>query len=344
MLGTTVTFLLQKAWFASKGQHLLSCHFPEATPGPSNWGPKRKKTGSASLISLFQNTCFNWPVCDKKLNCFLRWSTFVWAFRPKGDEEAVLGHTSVLVSAEACWILGSMTQAGWEQAVHHKSDSQLGLSTLIFTLTKADLLTAGQPQYRLSSVLQEGVVSDIGKAFVCLFGILFLKQSQNIRQALLCLSSPFSSKDLCKVILNTSSTSFFTALISYQGRLIDSAPLKSALWERSAVRSEELTFLPMIAGMFISADGPDKTGLLLFYGFSKQKNTICNDLGDREQIQERIFYMYLVICRGSWTRLRKRFYKATVFLFFQCDLPKNRNKWSVEFGESKIPVSKRSRD
>ena len=152
--------------------------------------------------------------------------------------------------------------------------------------------------------------------FVCLFGILFLKQSQNIRQALLCLSSSFSSKDLCKIILNTSfSTSFFTALISYQGRLIDSAPLKSALWERSAVRSEELTFLPTIAGMFISPDGPDKMGSLLFYGFSKQKSTICNDLGDREHIQERIFYTYLVICRGSSTRLRKGFYKATFFFF-----------------------------
>ena len=50
-------------------------------------------------------------------------------------------------------------------------------------------------------------------------------------------------------------------------------------------------------------------------GFSKQKSTICNDLGDREHIQERIFYTYLVICRGSWTRLRKGFYKATFFFF-----------------------------
>lgn len=91
----------------------------------------------------------------------------------------------------------------------------------------------------------------------------------------------------------------------------------------------------MIAGMFISADGPDKTGLLLFYGFSKQKNTICNDLGDREQIQERIFYMYLVICRGSWTRLRKRFYKATVFLFSSVIYQKTETNDPLSLGKAK---------
>ena len=36
-----------------------------------------------------------------------------------------------------------------------KADCQLGLSTLVFMLSKTELFTAGKPQYRLSSVLQD---------------------------------------------------------------------------------------------------------------------------------------------------------------------------------------------
>lgn len=55
----------------------------------------------------------------------------------------------------------------------------------------------------------------------------------------------------------------------------------------------------MIAGMFISPDGLDKTELFLFCGLSKQNNTIFNDLEVEKRYGERIFYTYLVICRIS---------------------------------------------
>ena len=59
------------------------------------------------------------------------------------------------------------------------------------------------------------------------------------------------------------------------------------------MRSEKLTFLPTIAGMFISPNGLDKTGLFLFFSVSKQNNTIFNDLESGEEVWERIFYIYL---------------------------------------------------